>query len=472
MPRLVIVSNRVAVPHQAGAGGLVVALDAALRDTGGIWFGWSGKTSRDGMRGEHHVQADNVEYITIDLTEADVAGYYDGFSNRTLWPALHYRLDLVEYSRETHVAYRQVNAQFADRLSALLRPGDCVWIHDYHLLPLAGELRARGVENSLGLFLHVPFPPSDIARALPNHASVFGAMAAYDLVGFQTQRDAENFDAYLRDAIGSGEVAARAGRAPPLTRAFPVSIDAAEFARTAERANGSPTLRGLRDSLGGSELAIGVDRLDYSKGLVEKFQAFGEFLRRYPEHAGKLTLLQVAPVSRGAVRSYRELRHELERIAGHINGRYSDPQWMPIRYVNRNLSRPALAGFYSASRLGLVTPLRDGMNLVAKEYVAAQDAADPGVLLLSRFAGAAEQLGGAMLVNPHDIGGVADAINAALGMDAGERRERHQQSLRSLHDQDIHWWTSEFLRALAAHDSARRACRVPEAAVPGAGDAA
>jgi trehalose 6-phosphate synthase len=457
MSRLVIVSNRVAAPHQAGAGGLVVALDGALREKGGVWFGWSGKTTRDGTRSVHHAQAGNVEYVTVDLTEADVSGYYDGFSNRTLWPALHYRLDLVEYSRETHVAYRQVNAQFADRLTALLRPGDCVWIHDYHLLPLAGELRARGVANALGLFLHVPFPPSDIARALPNHASVFGAMGAYDLVGFQTRRDAENFDAYLRDAIAGGEVAVRAGRAPPVTRAFPISIDAGEFAGSAERARGSSTLRGLRDSLGGSELAIGVDRLDYSKGLVEKFQAFGEFLRRYPGNAGRLTLLQVAPVSRGAVRSYRDLRHELERIAGHINGRHSDPQWVPIRYVNRNLSRQALAGFYSASRLGLVTPLRDGMNLVAKEYVAAQDPGDPGVLLLSRFAGAAEQLGGAVLVNPHDTGGVADAIDAALAMDAGERRERHQQSLRSLHDQDIHWWTREFLQAARGKDAARPA---------------
>ena len=241
----------------------------------------------------------------------------------------------------------------------------------------------------------------------------------------------------------------RGDRPPPLTRAFPISIDAGEFAEAARRARSSSTVRGLRDSLGPSALAIGVDRLDYSKGLVEKFQAFGEFLHRHPDSAGRLTLLQVAPVSRGGVPSYRELRHELERIAGHLNGQYSNPQWTPIRYVNRNLGRQALAGFYSAAHLALVTPLRDGMNLVAKEFVAAQDLADPGVLLLSRFAGAAEQLSGALLVNPYDIGGVADAIGTAVRMDAEERRERHAQSLRSLQEEDIHWWTASFLQALA-----------------------
>ena len=455
MSRLVIVSNRVAAPQQSRAGGLVVALDAALRDTGGVWFGWSGKATRDGTHPVQHAREGNVEYVTMDLTETDVAGYYDGFSNRTLWPALHYRLDLVEYSRETHVVYRQVNARFAERLAALLRPGDRVWIQDYHLLPLAGELRARGVDNPLALFLHVPFPPSDLARALPNHASVFGAMAAYDLVGFQTRRDCENFDAYLRDATDSGEITPRADRAPPLTRAFPISIDADEFAQAARRARGSAGVRGLRESLGGSALAIGVDRLDYSKGLVEKFQAFGEFLRRHSGNTGGLTLLQVAPVSRGGVRSYRELRHELERIAGHINGRHANPQWTPIRYVNRNLGRQTLAGYYGAARLGLVTPLRDGMNLVAKEYVAAQDPDDPGVLLLSRFAGAADQLGGAMLVNPYDTGGVADAIDAALRLGIDERRERHAESLRSLREQDIHWWTAAFLDALDARSTSR-----------------
>jgi trehalose 6-phosphate synthase len=448
MSRLVIVSNRVAAPQQTRSGGLVVALDAALRETGGVWFGWSGKATRDGTRALHRTEAGNVEYVTTDLTEADIAGYYDGFSNRTLWPALHYRLDLVEYSRETHVTYRQVNARFAERLATLLQPGDRVWIQDYHLLPLASELRARGVDNPLALFLHVPFPPPDLARALPHHASVFGAMSAYDLVGFQTTRDRENFDAYLRDASGKGELSLGHRRAPPLTRAFPISIDAGEFAEAARKARNSATVRGLRESLGKSALAIGVDRLDYSKGLVEKFNAFGEFLRRHPDNAGQLTLLQVAPVSRGGVRSYRELRHELERISGHINGQYSDPQWMPIRYVNRNLGRQTLAGFHAAARMALVTPLRDGMNLVAKEFVAAQDSDDPGVLLLSRFAGAAEQLSGAVLVNPYDIGGVADAIGTAIAMSLEERRERHSQSLQSLQEQDVHWWTTSFLQAL------------------------
>src|SRR5690606_10172394 len=343
MSRLVVVSNRVALPQQSRAGGLAVALDDALKATGGLWFGWSGKGTRDGTRGLHTAEAGSVQYVTMDLTEPEVAGYYDGFSNRTLWPALHYRLDLVEYSRDTHVVYRQVNARFAERLAGLLQPGDRVWIHDYHLLPLAAELRARGVRNPMGLFLHVPFPPSDLARALPNHASVFGAMAAYDLLGFQTERDRENFDAYLRDATGSGELDARSARPLPRTQAFPISIDAGEFAGIATRARSSPGYRSLRNSLGESQLAIGVDRLDYSKGLPEKFQAFGEFLRRYPDQAGRLTLLQVAPVSRGAVRSYRELRHELERIAGHINGEYSNPQWTPIRYVNRNFGRQAVA---------------------------------------------------------------------------------------------------------------------------------
>ena len=459
MSRLVVVSNRVALPGENRAGGLAVALQDALEDQaaeqrGGLWFGWSGKIDpvRSGML--HEQTEGGIDYVTIDLSRRDHADYYNGFANRSLWPLLHFRMDLVDYSRETYAAYRRVNALFAEKLAPRLRDGDLVWVHDYHLIPLASLLRERGVRCKLGFFLHVPMPSSDLLAALPQHGRLFEGLSAYDLVGFQTQRDLERFQDYVR-LFGRGNVVApglleTAGGRLLRAGAFPISIDTGRIARQAADAVDKASVKRLRESLSGRALAIGVDRLDYSKGLPERFRAFERYLKRHPDQLGELTFLQIAPVSRADVAEYRELRQELEQLAGHINGAHAEPDWTPVRYVNRNYAHPTLTGFYRLARVGLVTPLRDGMNLVAKEFVAAQDPEDPGVLVLSTFAGAARELDSALIVNPYDLDGVADAIATAARMPLRERRERWRAMFDYLSIHDIAAWRHAYLASLAA----------------------
>ncbi len=453
MSRLVVVSNRVAVPGEDRAGGLAVGLEAALRTHGGLWFGWSGKTVREDSGRLHEQSEGDVRYVTMDLDRRDHDDYYNGFANRTLWPLLHSRLDLVDYARETREGYRRVNALFADRLAPLLRRDDTVWIHDYHLIPLAALLRERGIDCRIGFFLHVPMPSADLVSALPEHARLFGSLYAYDLLGFQTSRDADRFRTYARifgraTIDGDGTVVLPDGGRVAVT-SIPIGIDATRIASQSAAAVNKPAVRALRESLSGRLLAIGVDRLDYSKGLPERFRAFGRYIERHPSERGRLTFLQIAPVSRGDVAEYRHLRDQLEGIAGHINGTHAEPDWTPLRYVNRNFAHATLTGFYRAAKVALVTPLRDGMNLVAKEYVAAQDPEDPGVLVLSMLAGAAAELDAALLVNPYDLDGVADAIARASTMSREERRERWQSMMRPIAGSDIHAWCRQFLDRLA-----------------------
>ncbi len=453
MSRLVVVSNRVALPGENRAGGLAVGLEAALGTRGGLWFGWSGKVVREDSGRLHEQEAGDVRYVTMDLNRADHDAYYNGFANRTLWPLLHSRLDLVDYARETRAGYRRVNLLFAEKLAPQLRDDDELWIHDYHLIPLAAMLRERGVRCRIGFFLHVPMPSADLVSALPEHGRLFGTFFAYDLVGFQTARDADRFRTYARifggaslDANGTVKLP---GGGTVAVGAFPIGIDARRIAQQSAAAVNKAAVRALRDSLSGRKLAIGVDRLDYSKGLPERFRAFGRFIERHPGERGKLTFLQIAPVSRGDVAEYQQLRDQLEGIAGHINGTHAAPDWTPLRYVNRNFPHPTLTGFYRLATVGLVTPLRDGMNLVAKEYVAAQDPDDPGVLVLSMLAGAAAELDAALLVNPYDLDGVADAIARAASMPLAERRERWESMMRPITGYDIHTWCRTFLGRLA-----------------------
>ena len=454
MSRIVIVSNRVALPDRTSSGGLAVALQAALEETGGLWFGWSGRIDEETSGKVSEQQAGDIQYVTVDLSRRDHDDYYNGFANRTLWPLLHFRVDLVDYSRETYQAYRRVNALFADTLAPLLRDDDLVWIHDYHLIPLAQLLRQRGIRCRLGFFLHVPMPSSDLLAALPDHNRLFEGLSSYDLIGFQTERDLERFQDYVRlfgrgEVIESGVLATAKGHRLR-AGAFPISIDTARIAEQAANAVGKASVKRLADSLSGRLLAIGVDRLDYSKGLPERFRAFGCYLERHWEQLGRLTFLQIAPVSRGEVAEYQALREQLERLTGHINGEHAQPDWTPMRYVNRNFPHASLTGFYRLARVGLVTPLRDGMNLVAKEFVAAQDPSDPGVLVLSSFAGAARELDGALLVNPYDLDGVADAIAAAVEMPMEERRERWSSMMARLRTHDITAWRRGYIEALKA----------------------
>ena len=456
MGRLVMVSNRVMLPggRSGRAGGLAVALRDALRGRSGLWFGWSGEIADAASSEPRIVQSGRIQYATLDLGETDYEQYYNGYSNGTLWPLLHYRLGLLEFRRENLEAYLRVNEAFAAALGALLRADDVIWIHDYHLIPLAASLRSRGVANKIGLFLHTPFPPPAVFTTLPRYEILVNALAGYDLIAVQTEGDRGN----LRDTIAQHRQADLTsagdidlGSRQLLVRAIPIGIDAPAVAEMAASMSRGPEARRLAASLAGRQLILGVDRLDYSKGLPQRFEAFERLLAEYPEHRSKVTFMQIAPVSRGEVRQYRELRRELERRSGRINGKFAEFDWMPLRYLNRSFGRHVLAGFYRHARVGLVTPLRDGMNLVAKEWVAAQDAADPGALVLSRFAGAAYELADAILVNPLDADATAEALHRALTMPAEERRERWQAMMRSVGRNTVIAWRDQFLRLLEDH---------------------
>jgi trehalose 6-phosphate synthase len=393
-----------------------------------------------------------IKYATLDLDRDDYEGYYSGFSNRVLWPLFHYRLHLLDFNRETLAAYRRVSAKFADKLAQLIKPGDTIWVHDYHLIPLGAALRSRGVTCRIGFFLHTPMAPPELLASLPHHRDLMSCFTSYDLVGFQTESDTRSFTQYCEQELGAFvesdgriEVNGHTFRAG----AFPISIDTAHLETLGQRAAASTTSKRFGEQMDSRVMFIGVDRLDYSKGLPERFTAFGRLLKEHPDLQRHITLLQIAPPSREEVPEYIDLRRKLQHIAGTINSEFAEPDWAPIRYVNKSYQQARLAGFYRASRVGLVTPLRDGMNLVAKEYVAAQDPNDPGVLILSRFAGAAHEMTDALLVNPFDEEQVVGAMQQALMMPLGERKRRWKRMMDYLRKNDVNAWRNKFLATLA-----------------------
>jgi len=459
MGRLVAVSNRLADPRKPAAGGLAVALGDILTASGGLWFGWSGKIveeSDGGARGEGHVsiqQAGPVTLATLDLAREDHDKYYLGYGNGVLWPVFHYRLDLADFDGGFIEGYRRVNRLFAQRLAPLLQPDDTIWVHDYHLIPLAAELRAIGCRQRIGFFLHIPVPPPLVMAAIPAHEWLIRALFAYDLVGVQSQADLRHLSRYLLQEAGAeqlGENEFQAYGRYLRAGAFPIGIDVDDFLELARSREARETLATLREQYARRRLLVGVDRLDYSKGLPHRLRAFRTLLDRYPENRRSATLIQITSPSRETVEAYADLRRELESLCGAMNGDYGELEWMPVRYIHRTMARRRLPGLYAASRVALVTPLRDGMNLVAKEYVASQDPVDPGVLVLSRFAGAAEQMKDALLVNPYDTEATAEAIQRALHMPLEERRARHEQLLAGMRAQDVHWWCRRFLDELQA----------------------
>jgi trehalose 6-phosphate synthase len=452
MTRLVVISNRVPLPSERGAkaGGLAVALADALQP-GSLWFGWSGRRSTRGSGTTHIQRSDGITYATIDLTEPDYRSFYVNFSNGALWPLLHFRLGLIDFRADDYDGYRSVNRQYAAALLPLLRPDDMIWVHDYHLIPLAFELRALGITNRIGFFLHTPFVPPSIFNALPRSAELLTSLCAYDVVGFHTRTYrsafldcvAENFGIH---ADRDGHFVWRGHSVRAIVD--PIGIDANAFAQQAIVAARGSDARLLRDSLSKGGLAIGVDRLDYSKGLINRFEAIGRFFANFPQHRRQVSFLQIAARSREEQGAYQRLRRELDRIVGDTNGQYSEFDWTPLRYMTRAVKRDTLAGFFRLSRLAVVTPLRDGMNLVAKEYVAAQDPDDPGVLILSRFAGAAEEMTEALIVNPYDSDEIAEAMHIGLSMELEERRERWQALNAKVTTNTAHSFCTVFLNYL------------------------
>jgi trehalose 6-phosphate synthase len=452
--RLVIVSNRVAMPkrNSPAAGGLAVGVLGALREHGGVWFGWSGELTASEASDPEVVSRGNIDYATISLNDADFERYYNGYSNRVLWPVCHYLLDFIQYDSADFEAYKRVNQLFARKLATLVKPNDVIWVHDYHLIPLAAELRQAGLDNRIGFFLHVPFPAYEALRAAPGHDYLLRALCAYDVLGFHTPHDLAAFESCVREPIIGGEVLDdRRVRVPGgelIADVFPIGIDVDELQSLAAEANGLRQVSGMVRSLAGRDLIIGVDRLDYSKGLMQRMLSYERLLQKYPNTQRSVTLMQIAPPTRAGVRAYDEIRRELEQVSGRINGRFADSDWVPIRYLNKGIARKPLMGFFRNAKVGLVTPVRDGMNLVAKEFVAAQNPENPGVLVLSSLAGAAYELKDAVIVNPHDRDDVADGIANAVTMSLDERRARHTAMLDVLRKNDIGAWRRRFIEAL------------------------
>lgn len=472
--RLISVSNRLPVvlgreedgrwSIEEGMGGLVTALVPVLKDRGGLWIGWPGVVTEDRVDDLQGLLDSASEKFGYDLhpvlfTAEERANFYYGFANEIIWPIFHDLQTLCNFDPGYWKAYCGVNRKFAEVIAHHHEKEDYIWVHDYHLMKVAEELESLGVESSFGFYLHIPFPSLDIYLKLPWRMEIMRALLHYDLLGFQTLRDRRNFvqciEAIIPDARieGDGQVIdVRVGPRPVRVGAFPISIDFHEFARQAATEEVSRRGWGIHESLPDRKIILGVDRLDYTKGIPYRFNAFRNALQRYPELHRKVSLVQIVVPSRGGIPEYGELKTEIEQLVGEINGEYTESGWVPLHYIFRSLERPELLAYYRCAEVALITPLKDGMNLVAKEYCAC-NLEESGVLILSEFAGAAAQLqDGAILVNPYHIEAVGDAIYEAVNMDRSERRRRMRSLRETIRQHDIYWWVDSFLDAAISKD--------------------
>jgi len=447
MARLIIVSNRTP-GREPAAGGVAVALRKVLSEREGFWFGWSGRLTDTPATAASFIDIDGLSVGAVDLTQQDHHAYYNGFSNSILWPAFHLRLDLANIEASWYEGYRRVSQRFAQALVPHLLPDDVIWVHDYHLIPLATELRRRNVRNRIGFFLHIPFPTTDTLYAIPHHAELMRDLSQYDLVGMQAKRDLAAFGEFQEHLRAAADGSEGIDFSRTEIDVFPIGSDPEAFARLATSPAATRMSRKVAATLGSQKLILGIDRLDYSKGLPQRIEAFEKLLANNAEFRRGVHLLQVATPSRGSIREYQDVSDTLDARAGHVMGRFAEPDWQPLTYVKRTYGQPSLAGLYRLARVGLVTPLRDGMNLVAHEYIAAQSHSDPGVLVLSRFAGAAEIFGSALIVNPFDTDDTAEALRRALLMPLGERRERWLDLLAAAKTYSIDHWAKNFLDRL------------------------
>jgi trehalose 6-phosphate synthase/phosphatase len=469
--RLVVVSNRLPVTLEReadgtwlvrpGSGGLVTALQPVLRHRGGLWIGWPGTSVDDPAIATALADADQDAGYTlrgVALNPDEVKKFYQGFANEIIWPLFHDLQSLCNFDPDYWRTYMEVNRRYAQTVFAHCTEADFIWVHDYHLMHVASELRLLGSRSHLAFFLHIPFPPLDIFVKLPWRFSLLRALLEYDLIGFQTLRDRRNFVQCVRTLFddvgvdGKGQVVTlRVGERKLRLGSFPISIDYDNFMRHASQPEVAEHAAALRTELNNRQLLLGVDRLDYTKGIPHRLEAFRNALQRYPDLIEQVTLIQVVVPSRADIPEYSGIKTRIERLVGEINGQFTRPGgWVPIHYIFRSLTRTELLAYYRAAEIALVTPLKDGMNLVAKEYCACSIEED-SVLILSEFAGAAAQLqNGALLVNPYDREGVADAIHSAFLMPIAERQRRMRRMRRSIRDQDIFWWVDSFLRAAIA----------------------
>lgn len=452
MNPLIIVSHRVNHPRSSTApGGLAVGVLSALRQCGGTWVGWSGTLADAPQSSPHVSEEEGIRYAMVELPRAEFDAYYSGFCNGSLWPLCHYFPGRFRYDANEYAAYQAINRRIASVVARLGSISSPIWVHDYQMISVARYLRADGMNGPLGFFLHIPFPHIEVLRVLPVYAELVRDLCQYDLVGFQTDQDLLAFRSAVSDVFGEQANSAThvvANGRKVGVGVFPIGVDVDGIAARAAVAQGDDQVQRLVAGLLGRKLLLGVDRLDYSKGLVERFTAYRHLLESSPEYLGQITYIQIAPLSRMNVAAYVEIRDALEKAAGHTNGQYADTDWTPIRYLNRDFPHDVLLGFLRRANVCAVTPVRDGMNLIAKEFVAAQDPEDPGALVLSNMAGAARELTDALLVNPYDEHAVAAALREALELPVAERRARHAKMVEALHRNTIRHWHESFVASL------------------------
>lgn len=463
--RLIVVSNRLPVSlckegecwHvETGKGGLITALAPVLRNRGGDWIGWTGAGADVDLRAQlkGYSRQEGYSLHGVNLTEEEVHDFYHGFSNEVIWPLFHDFPSACNFHQAYFDAYLAVNRKFAQVVVGRSEEDDYVWVHDYHLMHLAQKIRKLGGERRTGFFLHIPFPSQDIFLKLPWRRQMLEALLEYDLIGFQTFRDRRNFircmSILFKDwrQYGRGPVVHLSNGIRTIKVGyFPISIDFREFSTLARTRESAELAERVASAFRRRTLVLGADRLDYTKGIPQRLLAFRALLKKYPQLRTKISLVQIVVPSRERVPEYQAMKHRIEGLVSEINGEYSEPGWVPVYYLYRSLSRDELIGYYRAASIAFVTPLRDGMNLVAKEFCACNVDGD-GVVILSEFAGAAAQFQrGALLVNPYDVEGVADALYAACQMPPAERRRRMQKLKTTVRKYDIYWWVNSFLGA-------------------------
>lgn len=466
--RLVIVSNRLPMRIEGSpgkwtvtpsSGGLVSALSPVLRDRGGIWIGWTGTSEIVEMKTLREIlgpASDRAGYrvFPVRLSKEDVDAFYFGFSNEVIWPLFHDLQTRCRFEPEYWDAYRRVNRCFARAVTRHTRTEDFIWVHDYQMIPVSRILKESDVRRSCAFFLHIPFPAPDIFLKLPWRDELLRDLLEYEFVGFQTPRDRRNFTDCLRALFPDVKISGRSpivqasaeGRETRMA-AMPIGIDYGSFRRLAKSAEVSRILDDLRKQIPRDKIVLGVDRLDYTKGIPQRIRAIGEFLKLYPEYREKFTFIQIVVPSREDVPAYHDLKEEIERLVSSTNGKFSTPGWVPVHYMYKFLPREELAAYYRLADVALVTPLKDGMNLVAKEYCACQ-VDDDGVLVLSEFAGAASQMHrGAILVNAYDVSGTARAIHVAVNMATEKKKTRMRRLRAGIRRQNVFWWVDNYLRA-------------------------
>lgn len=473
--RLIIVSNRLPIVIsknnegawriKPGSGGLVTALAPVLKNRGGLWIGWPGNTKTDEEFDLQALLEDaakdcGYKFKPVSVTKKEVDGYYYGFSNQILWPLFHDFQTRCNFSPDYWNIYNRVNQKFAQVISQNVSvDDDHIWVHDYHLMAVARSLREIGITSEIGFFLHIPFPPLDLFLKLPWRFQILKDLLSYDLIGFQTQRDQRNFvqcvHAMLKDAHIKGEdrlIDMKVDGRKVRIGNFPISIDYAEFAQKAASVEVENRLSEIKAVFKTQHVVLGVDRLDYTKGIPDRLIAFRNALERFPDLHSKISFVQIVVPSRVSIPEYNDLKNEIERLVSEINGEYTQPGWIPIHYIFNSVDRTELVALYRAADIALVTPLKDGMNLIAKEYCAS-NITENGVLILSEFAGAAGQLyEHALLVNPYDIESTAEKIYQACQMDSTERKMRMRALRKNVRNFDIYWWVDSFMKAVFAHD--------------------